>query len=139
MNDTLTTAATALLTRTTDEDIQLSDTARGHLSTIIETCALLEDLEQLEAEASSLLGLADVLRTEHGASAAAAALETALRAAPTAARRLRLDRPTGPAIMARGRELEVVTGASAQVQRAPTGREAAPAGSFKPPRPARLR
>lgn len=139
MTDTWTTAAITLLTRTADEDVQLTDTARGHLCTIIEACALLEDQARLEAEASSLLGLAEVLRAEHRAPAAAAALEAALRDAPTAARRLGLERPAGPPLSARGRELAIVTGASAEAPRAPTGREPAPAGSFRPPRPTRLR
>jgi hypothetical protein len=80
-----------------------------------------------------------LLRTEHDAPDAAEALVAALRASPTAVRILRLEEAAQPAAEPHHRALAEVTGRGVPARRAPTGREAAPAGSFKPPRPARLR
>ncbi len=139
MTETLATAASLLLTRGPDQRLALDEAAVVHLGHVIEACACLEHADAFEAEAASLLGLAHVLRTEHDAPDAAEALVAALRASPTAVRILRLEEAAQPAAEPHHRALAEVTGRGVPARRAPTGREAAPAGSFKPPRPARLR
>jgi len=136
VTDALANAASLLLTRGDDQVYQLTEDGERHLCSLIEATAVVDDAAQLKAKVASLLGLAQALRGDEGAPLAAAAIERALHASPTAVKALELIRPTG-VDDAKGRAFEAFSGSGGTVKRAPTGHEPAPPGSFKPPRPIR--
>jgi hypothetical protein len=128
--------ASALLVRDDagGERYTFADDGERHLTTFIEASASVEPAPAFTEQVGDLLRLAVVLRDDEASPGAAATIERALHAAPTAVAALGLDRSPTEAVVLAGRSFAQFEGSSAPL-RAPTLDAPAPEGSFKPPRP----
>jgi hypothetical protein len=135
MSDDLATLASQFLTRDGDGRYAYTEDNERHLSTIVEASALVDEAGLLRAKVVHLLGLARVLREQQAAPAAAAAIERAVLASPTAVAVLGLGRPEDADLDQTARDFEALSDRAVTVRRAPTLDAPAPEGTFKPPRP----
>lgn len=134
MSDDLATLASQFLARDAEGRYAYTEDDERHLTTLVEASALVDDVGLLREKVIHLLGLAQVLREQQAAPAAADAIERAILASPTAVAALGLDRPVDEDLDQTSRAFEAFSSSGAVVRRAPTLDAPAPEGSFKPPR-----